>query len=167
MWFLTSTSEEIRDKSTRALYNYGCMYPEDFFELLKYSLKINDLYISERMFAVAYGITMALQNNFENSDFVVNILPTWAKKIYCLFFDENSSVFTTHLLIVYYASNILKIAYLHDDNLFSKEQTKKFFNPYKNMNTFEWGQSEDKDSEKYKIVRILLNLLFMMIILKN
>lgn len=150
MWFLTSTSEEIRDKSTRALYNYGCMYPEDFFELLKYSLKINDLYISERMFAVAYGITMALQNNFENSDFVVNILPTWAKKIYCLFFDENSSVFTTHLLIVYYASNILKIAYLHDDNLFSKEQTKKFFNPYKNMNTFEWGQSEDKDSEKYR-----------------
>lgn len=150
MWFLTSTSEEIRDKSTRALYNYGCMYPEDFFELLKYSLKINDLYISERMFAVAYGITMALQNNFENSDFVVNILPTWSKKIYCLFFDENSPVFTTHLLIVYYASNILKIAYLHDDNLFSKEQTKKFFNPYKNMNTFEWGQSEDKDSGKYR-----------------
>lgn len=150
MWFLTSTSREIRDKSTRALYNYGCNHPEDFFELLEYSFKINDLYISERMFAVAYGITMALQNNFENNDFVENILPIWAKKIYGLFFDENRPIFTTHLLIVYYASNILKIDSLHDNNLFSKEQTKKFLNPYKNMKTFEWGQSEDKDKGKYR-----------------
>lgn len=150
MWFLTSTSREIRDKSTRALYNYGCNHPEDFFELLEYSFKINDLYISERMFAVAYGITMALQNNFENNDFVENILPIWAKKIYGLFFDENHPIFTTHLLIVYYASNILKIDSLHDNNLFSKEQTKKFLNPYKNMKTFEWGQSEDKDKGKYR-----------------
>ena len=150
MWFLTSTSQEIRDKSTRALYTYGCNHPEDFFELLEYSFKINDLYISERMFAVAYGITMAFQNNFENNDFVENILPEWAKKIYGLFYDENSPVFTTHLLIVYYASNILKIASLHNDNLFPIEQTKKFFNPYKNMNTFEWGQSEDKDKGKYR-----------------
>lgn len=150
MWFLTSTSKEIRDNSTKALYNYGCMHPEDFFEMLEYSLKINDLYISERMFAVAYGITMALQNNFENNDFVENILPAWAKNIYSIFFDENSSVFTTHLLIVYYASNILKIASLHDDDLFTKEQTEKFYNPYKNMKTFEWSQSEDKDKGNYR-----------------
>ncbi len=150
MWFLTSTSREIRDKSTRALYNYGCNHPEDFFELLEYSFKINDLYISERMFAVAYGITMALQNNFENNDFVENILPIWAKKIYGLFFDENRPIFTTHLLIVYYASNILKIDSLHDDNLFQIEQTKKFLSPYKHMKTFEWGQSEDKDKGKYR-----------------
>lgn len=150
MWFLTSTSREIRDKSTRALYNYGCRHPENFFELLEYSLNINDLYISERMFAVTYGITMALQNNFENNDFAKNTLPILAKKIYEIFFDENSPVFTTHLLIVYYASNILKIASLNNDNLFSKEQTKKFLNSYKNMKTFEWGQSEDKDKGKYR-----------------
>ena len=150
MWFLTSTSKEIRDKSTRALYNYGCICPDDFFELLEYSIKINDLYISERMFAVAYGIAMALQNNFESDDFVENTLPIWAKKIYDLFFDEKSTVFTTHLLIVFYASNILKIASIQNDNLFTIEQTQKFFNPYKNMNTFEWGQSEDKDKGKYR-----------------
>ncbi len=150
MWFLTSTSQEIRDNSTKALYKYGRKYPEDFFKLLEYSLKINDLYISERMFAVAYGITMDLQNNFENNDFMDNILPKWAKNIYDLFFDENSDVFTTHILIVYYASNIIKIASLHEDNLFSKEQTKKIFNPYKNMNTFEWSQSDDKDKGKYR-----------------
>lgn len=54
MWTLTSNVRGLRDKATKALYWYARMYPSDFFELLEYSLSINDPYVSERMLAAYY-----------------------------------------------------------------------------------------------------------------
>lgn len=63
MWILTTNIRKLRDEATRALYYYARKHPKEFLELLKYSLKINDPYVSERMLAVSYGLAMARQND--------------------------------------------------------------------------------------------------------
>lgn len=61
MWTLTSTVRRLRDQATCALYWFGSVDPEGLFALTIDSLPVNDLYVSERMLAAAYGVVMRHQ----------------------------------------------------------------------------------------------------------
>ena len=54
-WVLSSTDIALRDQTTKALVNLLEQQPEVLVLILKAFEEINDLYISERLFAVAYG----------------------------------------------------------------------------------------------------------------
>jgi hypothetical protein len=144
IWCLSSVNKIIRDKATKALYSYGRNFPEEFFELLLKSLDINDPWISERMLAASYGVAMALQYTISK-----NILPKWGKRIYDLMFKKNAKYSTTHLLKRDYAKGIIDITLVHNPELLSKEEQKRITPPFKDGGIREWGESEDKDKEKY------------------
>lgn len=61
MWTLTSTVRELRDQATRSLYWYGRGDARALFALAIESLAVNDPYVSERLLAASYGVTMAHQ----------------------------------------------------------------------------------------------------------
>ena len=84
MWTLTTTIRPLRDKATEALYWYGRRFPEDFFELVKRSFRIDDSYVRERMLAAAYGVGMARQYDFQSDTFVSEHLPYWSRFLYKL-----------------------------------------------------------------------------------
>lgn len=57
-WFLCSSNRELRDKTTKALVNIFTDNIACFLDILKEFSSVNDLYITERLYAVAYGITL-------------------------------------------------------------------------------------------------------------
>lgn len=61
-WFLTSNNEELRDKSTYALINLLKDNSKILLELLKSFENVDDIYIIERLYAVAYGCVLSYKN---------------------------------------------------------------------------------------------------------
>jgi len=61
VWTLTSTVRELRDQATRTLYWFGRGEPATLFDLTLDALAVNDPYVSERLLAASYGVTMAHQ----------------------------------------------------------------------------------------------------------
>ena len=61
-WFLCSSNRELRDKTTKALVNLFTNSIDTFLKVLKEFESINDLYILERLYAVAYGIVLRSSN---------------------------------------------------------------------------------------------------------
>lgn len=61
-WFLTSSNRHIRDTATKALVGLLFNQLETLRQILKEFSKCNDPYVSERLFAVAYGCVMKSDN---------------------------------------------------------------------------------------------------------
>lgn len=142
MWLLTSTDHELRDVATRALYWFGRGDPAALFEESLRSLEINDPYVPERMIAASYGVAMALHVNFEDHTFVNTILPSYARKLFDLLFNESAPYGTTHILLREFASRTIELAVLHNPNLFSYEEIKRSKPPFSDGGLRDWGQSE-------------------------
>lgn len=100
-WFLTSSNRELRDKTTKALVNIFTDNINCFLDILKEFSSVNDLYISERIYAVAYGIT--LRSNNQNS------YKELAEYIYNNIFNVDSIV--EHIMIRDYAK--LTVEYIY------------------------------------------------------
>ena len=90
MWLLTSTSLELRDAATRALYWFGRGDAAALFEQSLRSLEVNDPYIPERMLAVSYGVVMACHVDLKDKTFVKTILPKFARSLYDLMFAKDA-----------------------------------------------------------------------------
>jgi len=60
-WLLTSTVRRLRDQATCCLYWYGRGSPAALFTLTLDKVGINDPYVTERLLAASYGVTMAHQ----------------------------------------------------------------------------------------------------------
>jgi hypothetical protein len=54
-WLLTSTSQRLRDRATRALQRYGAGDPGRLFDLTLRTLELNDPYVCERCLAACFG----------------------------------------------------------------------------------------------------------------
>jgi hypothetical protein len=150
LWMLTSTVRDLRDVTTKALYWYGRRFPEAFFLLIESSLSINDPYISERMLAAGYGITMALQNADGKSAFVDSILSRTCHVLYDLMFKENAPNSTTHILSRDYALGIIKIALIHNPQTLTSDETRRVTEPFTDGGIRQWGQGKEKDEENYR-----------------
>ena len=145
MWLLTSTVRWLRDQATRALYWYGRRFPQEFFDLVIKSFSINDPYVSERMLAATYGITMAWQNDRENTGFVKEVLPLYARQLYENMFKPNAPHATTHILARDYAKRTIDIALIHYPDLLTEDQREHITPPFTDGGIREWGESENRE----------------------
>ena len=145
MWLLTSTVRWLRDQATRALYWYGRRFPQEFFDLVMKSFTINDPYVSERMLAATYGIAMARQNDFEDTSFVTEILPEYARQLYENMFKPDAPHATTHILARDYAKRTIDIALIHHPDLLTDDERELITPPFTDGGIREWGESEKSD----------------------
>lgn len=150
MWTLTSTVRNLRDQATRSLYWYGRVSPESLFDITISALEISDSYVSERMLAAAYGVTMACQHNFNDSSFNKKILPIYSLKLFEFMFKEKAPYSTKHILARDYARRTIDIALIHNPNMLTKEEQKRIGPPYVDGGIRDWGESEDKNAGEYR-----------------
>jgi len=150
MWILTTNIRKLRDEATKGLYCYARRYPEEFFQLLKYSLEINDPNVPERILATCYGLAMARQNDFEDNSYKEEWLPKYGKFLFNNIFAEDAKYTTTHILARDYAKRTIDIALLHHPDLLNDTEKKQITYPLKTYPHRKWGASEDKDKGLYR-----------------
>lgn len=100
-WFLSSSNRYIRDKSTKGLIHLLTNNLDILRELLAHFKDIDDDYILERLYCVAYGCCLLNQSDKEN----INEL---AIQTYNYFFKDNSPY--PHILLRDYARGIIEVA---------------------------------------------------------
>ncbi|OOV29083.1 hypothetical protein BXU11_03925 [Flavobacterium sp. LM5] len=61
-WVLSSTNRKLRDQTTKAMVNLLEQQPDALIQILKKFKRIDDLYISERLYAIAYGCILRTEN---------------------------------------------------------------------------------------------------------
>lgn len=120
LWFLTTPNRRIRDRSTKSLVRILSFYPQIVSDLLYEFTKVNDSYLTERLYAVAYGVVC----NTNNARIVEDI----ADVTYKLIFKDNKP--TPHLLLRDYARGILEYS-LHLGVLSSGIIPEQFRPPYR------------------------------------
>ncbi len=107
MWTLTSTVRRLRDQATRALYWFGRSDPEGLFELTIDSLTVNDAYVSERMLAASYGVTMSRQD--ADASFATCLKP-FLERLARALVGASASAPTYHYLARLYVRGIFALA---------------------------------------------------------
>lgn len=137
-WLLTSTSIEIRDRSTRALYWYGRSCPKNLFEMTISSLDINDPYVPERLLAASYGVVMY----FVYKEICMEEMKWLVTRLYEHMFYEPAKNPTTHLLARDYASKIINITRDLLPEALSEEQLADSLPPYASMPRQKWGSAD-------------------------
>lgn len=102
-WLLTTSNRKLRDYSTKALISILQNRILVLLELIKNFECINELYIQERLYAVAFGVTVRTENNTGLKDL--------GEYIYKTIFDTEEVV--THILLRDYAKSTIEyISYL-------------------------------------------------------
>ena len=137
-WLLTSTSIEIRDRSTRALYWYGRSCPKNLFEMTVSPLDINDPYVPERLLAASYGVVMY----FVYKEEYLEEMKWLVSKLYEHMFCKSAKNSTTHLLARDYASKIINITRDLLPETLSEEQLADSLPPYVSMPRQKWGSAD-------------------------
>jgi len=100
-WFLTTSSRFVRDKATKGLV---CLLQNRIHlipKLLEKFKDVNDPYVAERLFAVAYGCVLRNQEDKKN----LKILAEW---IYKNIFKDNKP--PIHILLRDYARGVIEVA---------------------------------------------------------
>lgn len=62
-WMLSSTNRKLRDEATKAIVNLLEQQPKTLIELLSKFKKVDDMYIQERLYAIAYGCILRTRQN--------------------------------------------------------------------------------------------------------
>lgn len=136
-WFLTSSNRVLRDGSTKAMINLFTDKVDVFLKVLESFEEVNDLYVSERLHAVAYGIALrsSRRSGFE----------ALALYIYKTVFAVEYVV--EHILLRDYA----KLTVEHIHSIFSLAvDISKIFPPYNQHRPWEIPKIEKSEVEKYR-----------------
>ena len=137
-WLLSSTIHILRDKATKALFEFGKGAPDILFKMTIDSLAINDPYIPERMLACSYGIAMLLHGDSTNQIFRNKILPDYALNLYISMFEVKAPYSTTHALMRDYSRHTIQLAMLHNPSLLNAEQYKRIIPPFQDCGMQNW-----------------------------
>lgn len=144
-WFLTSTKLDLRDKSTFALVNILKNKLNVLKDILVLFEDVDDFYILERLYAVAYACVLLSKN--------LKYLEELGNYVYETIFDKN--IVCPHLLIRDYARNIVEICltkkYEFKDN---SEKVKDKIRPSYNS---DFPNLTQNNIEKYKENRDAFN----------
>ena len=119
-WFLTTPNRFVRDRATKGLVSILQHRIHLLPKLLDSFIKINDPYITERLFAVAYGCVLRNQEDEIN----LKVLAEW---IYENIFKDNKP--PLHILLRDYARGVIEVALNREIKL--KVNTKNINPPYK------------------------------------
>lgn len=132
VWFLTTPNRAIRDKSTKALVS---LLQDRIYllpELLEKFKDINDLYVLERLFTVAYGCVLRNKDDLKN-------LGKLSQYVYINIFSDNNP--PVHILLRDYARGIIEAALRRCTDLRIDEN--KINPPYES----DWPQYLPSDNE--------------------
>lgn len=99
-WILSSTNRRLRDQTTKAMVNLLEQQPKALIAILKAFENIDDKYISERLYAVAYGCVLRTAQNESIKEI--------AQYIYDTIFKESNP--PEHILLRDYARNAVEYA---------------------------------------------------------
>lgn len=137
-WFLTTPNRFLRDKSTKTLAALLTNKLNIVLELLKQFQVVNDSYISERLYAVAYGCALRSKNDKKH----LKDLATWIYKN--VFATGNPPV---HILLRDYARGVVEVAL--QQKLQLRINKRKIEPPYKSK----WPTKfpSNKTVEEYEI----------------
>ncbi len=119
LWMLTTPNRTIRDRATKSLVRILTLKPKLLKPLLIKFSTVNDHYLVERLFAVAYGVVCNIENK--------TIISEVAETTYNLIFKEEETI--PHILLRDYARGIMEYA-LKLDLLPSGSSPNKFRPPY-------------------------------------
>jgi hypothetical protein len=137
-WFHTSTNRKLRDSATKALI---CLLENRIsvlIEVLKTFESINDPYVYERLFAVAYGCAIRTDQRDK--------LPELSEYIYHTIFENKDEIYP-HILLRDYARGVIEFtAYLGYELPFDIEECRP---PYKSTFPDKFLTNEELDA-KYK-----------------
>ena len=131
IWFLTTPNRRIRDRSTKSLVRILSSYPNLVEDLLNEFSNLEDTYLTERLYAVAYGVVC----NTDKEDIIKGMASTTFKLIF------RGGEPTPHILLRDYARGILEYA-LHIGVLPVEIAPEQFRPPYKS------SQELDNPSKK-------------------
>lgn len=99
-WVLSTTNIKLRDQTTKAMVNLLEQQPEALIQILKTFKNIDDLYISERLYAIAYGCVLRTEN--------IDSINKIATLVYNSVFRKGSP--PKHILLRDYARNTIEYA---------------------------------------------------------
>lgn len=99
-WILSTTNTKLRDQTTKALVNLLEQKPNVLIGLLETFKKVDDLYILERLYAVAYGCILRTEE-----DESIRLI---AEYVYNSIFKNGNP--PTHILLRDYACNTIEYA---------------------------------------------------------
>jgi hypothetical protein len=106
-WFLTTSNRFLRDRATKALVSILTPRIHLLNQLILQFRDVNDLYILERLLAVAYGCAMRSTNDIEISKL--------ARNVYHLIFENGEPI--PHILLRDYARGVIEVALSRKINL--------------------------------------------------
>jgi hypothetical protein len=118
-WFLTTSNRFIRDRTTKALVSLFTSRIKVLRKLIEQFLDVNDLYVLERLFAVAYGCSMRSNNN--------EAIKELAQSVYDWIFKDGKPI--RHILLRDYARGVIEVALYRELNV--KVDVRKIRPPYK------------------------------------
>jgi len=136
-WVLSSTDIALRDKTTKVLVNLLEQQSDVLIKTLNAFDEVDDLYISERLYAVAYGCILRTEKN--------ESIKAIAQYIYDTIFKNGNP--PTHILLRDYALNAIEYAIYKNVGLVIDEN---LIRPPYNSEMPILPQSED-DIKMYKI----------------
>jgi hypothetical protein len=142
---LTSVVHKDRDVTTKALVVIGERYPKVLFEHVVVTLDFNDPYVSERMLAAAYGVTLSLADTPVASTFLPH-LGVLTKQLYRKMFTPKAPCQTHHVLRRDYALGIIQLAQRGGCNTLPKASSKYLSPPFAQIqSTFKEMTSANND----------------------
>jgi hypothetical protein len=120
IWFLTTSHRFLRDRATKALVNLFTDQIHVLCQVIPDFSEVNDLYVLERLYAVAYGCALR-SNDLEAKK-------TLAQLIYDLVFKDGTP--PCHILLRDYARGVIEVA-LKDGLQLNDFEAEKIRPPYK------------------------------------
>ena len=138
-WFHTSTNRKLRDSATKAMVSLLQDRINVLMNVFKLFEKINDPYVYERLFSVAYGAALRTKQ--------IDKLPELAEYIYKTIFKDKEEVYP-HALLRDYARGVIEYSvYLGYELSFDINEVRP---PYKSYFPERLPTNEEIDS-KYKL----------------
>lgn len=134
-WFLTTPNRCLRDRATKALVSILTDRIHVLRHIIREFLDVDDIYVLERLFAVAYGCAMRSTN--------INAIGELAKDVYELIFGKSGP--PAHILLRDYARGVIE--YAQHQGVELDIESKKVRPPYAS----DWPAEipREKDLEKY------------------
>jgi hypothetical protein len=99
-WFLTTSNRFLRDRATKALVALLTPRIHILRQVISEFLDVDDWYILERLYAVAYGCTMRSIDNAA--------IAQLAQNVYCWVFESEEPI--PHILLRDYARGVIEVA---------------------------------------------------------
>lgn len=130
-WLLTTNHRDLRDQATKALSIYAKKDPKTLFEMAINSLDISDPYVTERVFAAAYG--GILSADFIDSEKIKNNVCYFAQKIIENCFIPDAKYSTTHTILREYFLGIINYALKITQSFISEEYLHYCQKPYEHL----------------------------------